>query len=280
MEESPNESITRPFDSFKNAYVCGWRLNALHAGPFICLENSPLFPGVCKELHIPCRISSFVKVLDDVAEISNNDTKPRLVLQFKFCDSKLLYATLYHTINSSCNDAAAIIVYGRNLSGRWNKITVQIKRILHARAISELIYLTPYGFHIWFYPYRVCCLIIREDIVSQICGLKSYSDLLFAHQTIYSYSDKEKQTSCDIYHSEEKNESAGERTIPPPNIPQLRLPSLSDFRVFSTDRHSTLSFLTRSLLFLIASDRENRIVVRILISLLLLVDDKITPNRQ
>lgn len=190
MEESPNESITRPFDSFKNAYVCGWRLNALHAGPFICLENSPLFPGVCKELHIPCRISSFVKVLDDDAEISNNDTKPRLVLQFKFCDSKLLYATLYHTINSSCNGAAAIIVYGRNLSGRWNKITVQIKRILHARAISEIIYLTPYGFHIWFYPHRVC-LIIREDIVSQICGLKSYSDLLFAHQTIYSYSDKE-----------------------------------------------------------------------------------------
>jgi hypothetical protein len=57
------------------------------------------------EFHNSRRISSFVKVLDDVAEISDNDTKPRPALQFKFRNSKLLYATLYHTINSSSGGA-------------------------------------------------------------------------------------------------------------------------------------------------------------------------------
>lgn len=56
-----------------------------------------------------------MKALDDIAEISDNDTKLRLVLQFEFYDSKLLYGTLYHTINSSHDCAVAIIAYSGNL---------------------------------------------------------------------------------------------------------------------------------------------------------------------
>lgn len=60
--------------------------------------------------------------------------------------------------------------------------------------------------------------------------------------------------NVDIYYNEKKNEWVAEKNNVILEYPQLRVPRLSDFRVVLGDRHSTLSFLTKSPLFLIASE--------------------------
>jgi len=174
------------------------------------------------------------------------------------------------------------ITYGAEIcTTGWNKITAQIKRILHivlfktcesnlfnAIRLSYLVFTSCLLFN---YSKRYCITNMWFENVTAICR---------PPMVICSYPNKKNEHRTTFIITREKKISrlAKEQCSSFPNIPnydrRAYLPRLLHHH------HSTLSFLTRSLLFLIASDRESRTVVRVRIFLLRLVDDKITPNQQ
>lgn len=81
MEESPNESVTRPFDLKMHTFAAGDLMHCVaDAAPIHLrnLENSPLFRNLKKISQHPYHISSFFK---SAGRRGNNEAASRFTIQ-------------------------------------------------------------------------------------------------------------------------------------------------------------------------------------------------------
>jgi len=111
------ESISGPFDSFKNARVAAGHLmhRAASIYSFARLWKICCCPGNRREFRDSCRISSFIKVPDNITEIS--DTKPRFSLYNSNFVIVSYFTQLFITWYASCIGTPANMAKNCSIDG-------------------------------------------------------------------------------------------------------------------------------------------------------------------